>query len=389
MYERMMPRPMAVRELQDMKIAVIIPKYGSVGGAEGFAFELVERLAVRRGIEVHLFAHRCHPGPAPVTYHRVPVLPFPRFMRQISFAWWVNRFVQARHFDVIHSHDRIFHMHLYSMHGIPHQTWIREVRGKRRSLFDRSMAWVEKKGLSGPPWPRVLPVSTLVKHELLRQYNIPESQIEVIHPGVALERFSNVDRAACRREVRTRHGLQDADVVMLFVGMNFEIKRLGLTVKAMAHAVDQGDQGRRLKLLVVGRGEERIYQREARRLGMGDRLIFAGVRETVEPYYLASDFFVMPSVFDTFGMAVLEAMAAGLPVIITRKVGARDLVEDGETGFILPDPPSVEDLGEKMVCLSHAENRSKMGGRARKIARQHDWVSVADRMEEVYRGMGP
>ncbi|MFW6099541.1 MAG: glycosyltransferase family 4 protein, partial [Thermodesulfobacteriota bacterium] len=97
----------------------------------------------------------------------------------------------------------------------------------------------------------------------------------------------------------------------------------------------------------------------------------------------------MPSVFDTFGMAVLEAMAAGLPVIITRKVGARDLVADGETGFILPDPPSVEGLGEKMVCLSDAENRSKMGARARKIARQHDWVSVADRMEEVYRGMGP
>ncbi|MFO7985884.1 MAG: glycosyltransferase family 4 protein [Desulfatiglandaceae bacterium] len=371
-----------------MKIAVVIPKYGLMGGAEGFAFELVERLAGRRGLKVHVFANRWRSGPAPVIYHRVPILPFPRFLRQISFAWFVHRFVRAQHFDVIHSHDRIFHMHVCTLHGIPHQTWIREVRQKRMSLFDRTVAWVERKGLTGPPGPLILPVSTLVKQELLRTYDIPESRIEVIHPGVAVERFDDAARTACRREVRTRHGLQETDVVMLFVGMNFEIKRLGLIIKAMAHAVDQGDQGKQLKLLVVGRGDEGPYRTEARRLRMADRLIFAGIRETVEPYYLASDFFVMPSVFDTFGMAVLEAMTAGLPVIITRKVGARDLVEDGQEGFVLPDPPSPRELGEKMRFLTRAENRLTMGTRARMTAGQHDWSKVADRVEGVYRRMG-
>jgi len=368
-----------------MRVAVVIPKYGSVGGAEGFAFELVERLADRKGIEMHVFSNQCHPGKAPVTYHHVPILRFPRFLRQISFAWAANRLINPYHFDIIHTHDRIFRMDLYSMHGIPHQTWIEEARQKRMTLFDRAMVGVEKKGLSSASCPLVLPVSHLVKDELLRRYDIPPSQIKVVHPGVAGERFSRLERTACRREVRQRYGLSEDDVVGLFVGMNFEIKRLGLVMKALAMSVTQSDQASSFKLLVVGKGDEWRYRTQANRLGIGDRVIFAGVRESVEPYYLASDFFVMPSVFDTFGMAVLEAMAAGLPVIISQKVGAKDLVKDGKEGFILPADPSPRELSEKMRCLLKSTARLEMGDRARIRARQHDWERVSNQMEALYR----
>jgi len=375
-----------------MRVAVVIPKYGSVGGAEGFAFELVERLAGRNGIEVHVFSNRCHPGAAPVTYHHVPILPFPRFMRHISFAWAANRLIDPYPFDIIHSHDRIFRMDLYSMHGIPHQTWIEEARRKRMTLFDRTMVWVEKKGLSSASCPLVLPVSHMVKEELLRRYDIPESRIEVIHPGVGIEQFSSLERSAHRQEVRKRHGLSEGDVVMLFVGMNFEIKRLGLVLKALAISLPQADQASSFKLLVVGKGDEWRYRTEAERLGIGEQVIFAGVRENIEAYYLASDFFVMPSVFDTFGMAVLEAMAAGLPVIITEKVGAKDVVTDGKEGFVLPADPSPGELSEKMLYLRQNAACLKMGDRARIRARQHDWERVANQMELLFRqvvSMGP
>jgi UDP-glucose:(heptosyl)LPS alpha-1,3-glucosyltransferase len=372
-----------------IKVAVVIPKYGLVGGAEGFVYALTERLAMRDEFEIHVFANRYRRGEAPILFHRVPILVFPRFLKQISFAWFAKRRIQKGSYHLVHSHDRIFRMNLFTLHGIPHETWIRRMRNKQLSLFDRGMAWVEKKGLTGPPVPMVLPVSTLVKDELQKIYPISESRMEVIHPGVSLDRFSEMDPPACRREIRGRHGINGEDLVILFVGMNFEIKRLGLVMEGLSHLSPEDGNGSGIKLLVVGKGKTGTYQDMAREYGMADRVIFAGVTREVEKYYFASDIFAMPSVYDTFGMAVLEAMAAGLPVIITRTVGARDLVNDGVEGFVLDDPPTASEFSSKIKFLSQSENRRKMGERARRQALGHSWDRVAEKMARLYRTYTP
>jgi len=218
--------------------------------------------------------------------------------------------------------------------------------------------------LKGPHIPMVLPVSTLVRNELLSVYDIPESKIHVIHPGVSLERFSSLDRKNCRLRVRSRHGLSGSDIVILFVGMNFEIKRLKLVIEGVAEFIREDKRGARLKVLVVGKGATTPYQTLARRLGIADRVIFAGVTRDA-----------MPSRFDTFGMAVLEAMAAGLPVIITEKVGAKDLVTDGVQGFVLGEEPTPSDFGGKISSLLIQDNRLKMGEMAHKKALEHNWDS--------------
>jgi len=305
-------------------------------------------------------------------------------MRQISFSYFVDKRISSKDYDIVHSHDRIFHADLLTMHGIPHKTWIKETRQKWMSLFDRAMAWVEKNVLTGPNMPMVLPVSSLVKDELLRLYDIPESKLRVIHPGVSPDRFSALDRKACRNEIRARHGLSGRDVVVLFVGMNFEIKRLDLVLRGVAHLVTKDNRNQTLKVLVVGKGKWRRYMALARDLGIGDRVIFAGVTREVEKYYLAGDIFAMPSVYDTFGMAVLEAMVAGLPVIITRKVGAKDLVDSGVHGFVLGEDPSPPDFSEKLAFLMDEENRMKMGENARQTALQHTWDKVADQVADLY-----
>jgi UDP-glucose:(heptosyl)LPS alpha-1,3-glucosyltransferase len=368
-----------------MKIAVVIPKYGLVGGAEGFVYELTERLAVRSAFDIHVFANRYRRGEAPVIFHKVPILPFPRFMRQISFAWFTEKAIQRGDFDLVHSHDRIFRMDLLTMHGIPHERWARDIRNKRLSLFDRALAWVEKRGLTHAQLQMVLPVSGLVEEELLKAYEIPRGRIRVVHPGIAEERFAALDRTACRKEIRARHGLSETDVVLLFVGMNFEIKRLGLIIEALADLIQKETSASGVKLLAVGKGDRAPYEAQARCLGIGNRIVFVGVTHDVEPYYLASDIFVMPSVFDTFGMAVLEAMAAGLPVIITRNVGARDLVTDHVEGFVMHQSPEPTQLAARIAPLLDANRRGNMGEAARTTALGHTWDRVADDMAAVYQ----
>lgn len=370
-----------------MKIAVVIPKFGLVGGAEKFVYQLTEQLAFQEDLEIHVFANQWSRGKAPITFHKVPIFIFPRFMRPISFAYFSNKRIRSKGYDLVHSHDRIFRMDVFTMHGIPHKTWIKEARRKPLSLLDRSMAWVEEKGITGSHIPTILPVSTLVKDELLKLYDIPESKIRVIHPGVSTDRFSVLDRETCRHGIRQRHGLSSSDVVVLFVGMNFEIKRLDLVIQGIASLVNKDRRLYRVKLLVVGKGNTNKYLTLARDLGIANRVVFVGVTHEVEKYYMASDIFAMPSRFDTFGLAVLEAMMAELPVIITQRVGARDLVEPGVHGFVLKKDPSPLDFAEKLSLLMKRENRLKMGENAKKLALQHTWERKESQVADLYKSL--
>ena len=114
-----------------MKIAVVVPKYGTIGGAEGYVSEVTERIAMDPRFEVHVFARRWQEKSGLVTFHRVPVLSFPKFLTTPSFAYFARRAMAGVAFDLIHAHDRIFDADLFSMHGIPHRLWVREVRKKR------------------------------------------------------------------------------------------------------------------------------------------------------------------------------------------------------------------------------------------------------------------
>jgi UDP-glucose:(heptosyl)LPS alpha-1,3-glucosyltransferase len=132
------------------RIAVVIPKYGLIGGAEGFAAALTERIAFDNpAFEIHVFANRWqHEAEATehIFFHHVPIISFPRFLKTASFAYFAERAIAKIGFDVVHSHDRIFRPDIYTMHGLPHRVWAKEIREKRRlSLFDRVTIWVEKR----------------------------------------------------------------------------------------------------------------------------------------------------------------------------------------------------------------------------------------------------
>jgi len=365
-----------------MRIAVVSPRYGLMGGAEGFAYELTERLSQEEDFEIHVLAHRWRVGSNRVRFHKIPMIRFPRSLRQILLAHVVERRLSARSYALVHSHERVFSADLLTMHGLPHGLWVNRARGKRMSLYDRSVSWVEGRMFSSGRLGLVLPVSTLVKEAIQEAYGLEEKRIQVLHPGVDLGRFGQWDPHACRKEIRARYGFSKDHVVMLFVGMNFEIKRLGRVLEAMALL---GKEGERYRLLVVGRGDRRPYLKEAQRAGIGQHVVFTGVIERPEQHFLASDLFVMPSRFDTFGMAVLEAMAASLPVVITRNVGARDLVQTGVHGVVLGEDPSAQELGQGLALLGDRDRRIAMGRQARKVAEHHTWDRVAKEMASIYR----
>lgn len=366
------------------RIAVVVPKYGLVGGGERFAAELTERLARRGRYEFHVFANRWESSSPEISFHKVPVLRFPRFLRPLSFARFADRMIARGRFDLVHSHERIFRADVFSVHSVPHAGWIREVRRKRPSLFDRATVFLEKRMIANAARSIFLPVSTLAADALRREYDIDPVRLRVVHPGVDVERFSSPDRDACRAEIRARHGIGVEDLLVLFVGMNFEVKGLDPLISAVAKA-RRAVPSAGVRLLVVGKGNVAKYRALAGARGIADAVAFAGpIAGGIARYYRAADVFAMLSKFDTFGMAVLEAMAAGLPVIVSPRVGAKDVVNEGVDGFVVPVPEDDAAVAAAITAMADPAARSRFGAEARRKASGHTWDATAEVVEGVY-----
>jgi UDP-glucose:(heptosyl)LPS alpha-1,3-glucosyltransferase len=366
------------------KIAIVVPKYGLTGGGEQFASEITERLARNENFEIHVFANKWIARSSRITFHKVPIIRFPRFLRPLSFAWFASRMIDRINFNLVHTHEWIAKCDVFSVHAVPHAGWVREVRKKSFSLFDYARSLVEQKAIENGATTRFLPVSTIALEAFRREYATLPGQWQVLAPGVDVARFSTPNRDACRTEIRGRYGIGASDTLLLFVGMNFEVKGLDTIIASLAKARTARPEAN-IRLLVVGRGDENKYRKMAQSMGITDAVIFAGTQvDGLERYYRAADVFIMLSKFDTFGMVVLEAMAAGLPVIVSPNVGAKDLVAEGINGFILPAHHDEDAAADCIVRLSNMQQRQAMGTAAAQTAAMHDWERLAEKLCEIY-----
>jgi UDP-glucose:(heptosyl)LPS alpha-1,3-glucosyltransferase len=367
------------------RIAVVIPKYGLVGGAEGFAAEITERLALDPRFEFHVFANRWAAGSDRVRFHRVPIVSFPKFLTTPSFAYFADRLIRKTGVEIIHTHERIFRADLATLHGVPHRFWVREVRRKHLSLYDRATVRTEERLLSDPACRVLMPVSHLAREILLAEYPLDPQRIRVVHPGVDAKRFDGLDRQSCRAALAGRYGIAPGEKIVLFVSMNFEVKGLDALIGGLALLAGR-PSAPPFRLVVAGKGNTRKYGSMAASLGIAERVIFTGVVPCAKlpSLYAAADLYAMLSRFDTFGMVVLEAMAASLPVLVSDRVGARDLVRDGVDGFVIPLDAGPEEIAGRLALLFAGDARERMGRDARETALANGWDAAAARIAAIY-----
>lgn len=364
------------------KIAVVVPKYGLVGGGERFVRELTERLAQNATYDIHVLANQWQGGSHRITFHRIPIITFPKWLTTISFAWFVQRKLKEIKPDIVHAHDRIFKADVATVHSIPHRMWVKEIRHKRiSSLFDLATSWVERRMFENGGCRKVLPVSSLAAEKLCALYPALREKIEVMPPGIDLAKFG-LSRLDWRYEVRQEFGIGRDDLLVVFVGMNFELKGLEPLMRAVALAQSQL-MTRKISLLVVGKGDVKKFQEVAQGLGIGANVFFAGIRRDMERVYQAGDVFSLLSQFDTFGMVVSEALAAGLSVIVSDQVGAKDLVVQGVNGFVVTwnDHRTVCDM---LLQMGDEQILKEMGKSARQSVANCDWRALAKKVLGIY-----
>jgi D-inositol-3-phosphate glycosyltransferase len=223
-------------------------------------------------------------------------------------------------------------------------------------------------------------------------YRGDDRKMSIVPPGVDLSRFYPIPSDEAKEYI----GLKPDDRMVLFVGRIEPLKGVDTLIRAMSLLKDD-DVVRPVHLAIIGgdpaaspeqmTAEMARLQKLCDELGVGQTVVFLGRRDqdTLPYYYSAAQVLVMPSLYESFGMVALEAMACGTPVIASQVGGLPYLVRDGETGYTVPDgDPEV--LHEKLTALlCNPQLRGAMGECAAEYARDYAWDKIAAQILAVYR----
>jgi UDP-glucose:(heptosyl)LPS alpha-1,3-glucosyltransferase len=219
-----------------------------------------------------------------------------------------------------------------------------------------------------------------MRRDVTEQYGVPDGRIVTIPNGVDAERFHPARRAAERAEQRRALGLDGAELALLFVASgNFENRGLPTLLEAFARRPLPA-----ARLLVAGGDRAERFRRLAAERGLEQRVQFLPFAERIEALHAAADALVFPSHYDTFGNVPLEAMASGLPVVVTAQCGMTELLTDGADSLIVKQAGDAEALAAALARLADPALRARLGAQARATAERHSWDRVAERMLALY-----
>jgi len=372
--------------MKRVRLAVVRQRYNPYGGAERFVARALPALE-RAGVEATLIS-RSAAGWGARRMLRVDPFHVGNLWRDWSFARAARAAWRREAFDVVQSHERIPGCDVYRAGDGVHRRWLelrRAAAGPLERLgivlnpYHRYVCRVEKRMFEHARLRAVICNSRMVQDQIKRGFRIAPEKLHVIYNGVDLEHFHPRQRESLRGAARAELGCAPRDTLFLFVGSGFARKGLGAAIDALAQAANDS-----FWLLVVGQDrEERRFTEQARRAGLGKRVRFLGAREDVRPYYAAADCFILPSRYDPFPNTVLEALAMGLPAIVSSRCGAAEVVEHGKGGWIC-DPDDVPGIARLMHEADRALRSPDAIAAARATAERFGIDAMAAKLAELY-----
>lgn len=246
-------------------------------------------------------------------------------------------------------------------------------------MFNPLNLWIEWRDrymLRGRRYRRLIAISERTKNELMQYYNVPDVDIVTIPNGINLKRFTP-NNAAARNEVRKSFGISAEAPVVLFVGSRFRIKGLKFAIEALARMDTQA------VLLVVGDDNAAPFRELAHSLGVSDRVIFAGAQKNLPEIYPAADALLLPTLYETFALVCLEAMASGTPVVAAPAGGIEDYLHDGVNGIhINHDPIQIAAQLDRLLNDHELSERIRSAGL--QTASKYGWDEIANQYLNLF-----
>jgi UDP-glucose:(heptosyl)LPS alpha-1,3-glucosyltransferase len=279
--------------------------------------------------------------------------------------------------DFLMSLERVWRCNVYRAGDGVHRAWLeRRARfadpiEKFTSKFNRTHPEIleleeslfRKRGAG-----RVIANSCMVRAEIVKFFDYPTELIDVVPNGVPADQL----RPTAEKRAESRHvfGFRDQDIVVLFVGSGWKRKGLRFAIAAV-----EGSENPHVRLVVAGRGQQSKYRSRC--------VQFLGEVADVASLYAAADIFLLPTIYDPFSNACLEAIASGLPVITTRANGFSEIIADGVNGSVVGEPDDIACLTAALGHWSDAESRAEARARNFELAACYDIATNVARTLDI------
>jgi UDP-glucose:(heptosyl)LPS alpha-1,3-glucosyltransferase len=372
-----------------LRLAIVRQRYNPFGGAERFVARSLPALE-RAGTEVTLITRKADGWGARRVLRANP-FHLGNLWRDRSFARAARNAWRREAFDIVQSHERIPGCDVYRAGDGVHRRWL-EIRRSKAALLERlGMALnpyhryvcaAEREMFEHPRLRAVICNSRMVRDEIRRTFRIAPEKLHVIYNGVDLEHFHPRERERLRGAARAELGCQPRDTVFLHVGSGFARKGLDAAIDALAAAGNEA-----FWLVVAGRDRDlEKFRQRAKAGGVAKRVHFLGGREDVRPLYAAADCFILASRYDPFPNTALEALAMGLPAIVSSRCGAAEVIEAGINGWVCEpdDPPG---LAQLMRTAGSAIQGERIGQAARARAERFGVDAMAAQLAALYASL--
>lgn len=371
----------ATHDAKKLKIALVRGRYNPYGGAERFVARAMAALSagdaeVAADVTVlarEWVADASDAGAgdaAPVRFVRCDPFYLGSVWRDASFARAVRLALARERFDLVQSHERIAGLPVYRAGDGVHAAWLARRTARLGPLARMAIALnphhryllaVERAMFEHPALAAVICNSDMVRREILARFAVSPDKLVLIRNGVDLQRFHPAARMQHRAATRARLSISADAPVFVLVGSGFERKGVADALTAL-QGVDAA-----ACLIVVGDDKRRArYEAQAARLGVAARVRFVGAQADPLPCYAAADVFVLPTLYDPFPNAALEALACGLPVATTDACGASELIAPNRNGWVVPagDVPALTHALREAAAMTCEPDKAAQWSRA-------------------------
>ena len=353
-------------------------------------YECARFLAARPspGHEVHIYASHWEPIPGSnVYFHPVDIPQRPAFLAGRRYFDAASRLL-GRH-DVLNTHGCV--CPVGGVHWVQsvHAAWLQRARSMRPPLslarlkqrlnpVHPILLKLEERHFAQRHYQKLIATTPQVVRDLQHFYGVPPEDVVIIPNGFNPDEFNPARRAQRRAAMRRSLSLADHHIVLLMVANELERKGFFVLLKALQKIANDN-----VHLLVAGRSSVAQVQREARRAGLSRHVHALGPSSDVAALHAAADLMVLPTQYEAFSLAILEALGSGLPVVATAVPGAADALVPGVNGYVQQNPLDAGELAALLTPLLSHERLAALSATTPATVRHYQWPQVLQRYEQV------
>ena len=367
-----------------MKLAFCLYKYFPFGGLQR-DFLRIALACQARGHDIRVYTLDWE-GEVPAGFElvRVPVRAWSNVRRNEKFSAWIGEHLTAAPVDRVIGFNKMPGLDVYFAADGCYEEKARQLRNPlyRFSSRYRHFSAYERAVFAPESTTEILMISQLQQPFFERHYRTPSARFHLLPPGIARDRKAPANAAELRAEFRREFGLGGEDLLLLQVGSGFKTKGLDRSIKALAALPEVVRQ--RTRLFVIGQDDPSEFLRQAATLRLSERVTIFPGRDDIPRFLLGADLLIHPAYNENTGTVLLEAVVAGLPVLVTAVCGYAHYIDDAEAGCVLPEPFAQAVLDATLAeMLGNQAARHRWQAKALAFAETADIYSNAERAADI------